>query len=133
MNAEQFQHCVKALYLVVSQEAIPTTNDELLDMSGPECFEIGMSYNGAEWPYVIHDSNKDGVFYIRDDRFKAHHYACREAFQEAILAHGGTKCKRCNLYHRDIDEYCKLCSKVVVMYPEDFDSGELQDNHDYHR
>lgn len=126
MNSEQFEHCIRALYLVNAQESITVTNNELLELSdGPECFEIAMSCKGMNWPFVIHDSNKDGVFYIRDDRFQSHHYACREAFQEAILAHGGTKCKRCQLYHRDIVDYCNLCAKVVAMYPEERQDHDL--------
>lgn len=98
-------------------------------MGDPECFEIGMSYEGATWPYVIHNTDKDGLYYFKDHEFKAHHYANKEAFAEAILAHGGTKCSRCNLYHRDIDDLCDDCKKIT----EVFDASVLQDDHDYNR
>ena len=120
MSTEQFNYCFQALLVINLQPKIEVTSAELLELfTGPECFDIRPSFVNANWPTVIHDTDKEGVFYFKDEKFQAHHYACREAFQKAILAHGGVECKRCHQHHRDIVDYCNLCAKVIAVYPEE--------------
>jgi hypothetical protein len=119
MNEEQFQHRNKVLELLASQTPVNHSADALLSITGDEmdCFEITMP---SGWPYIIHDSEVDGVFYFKDERFRSHHYACRAAYQEAVLASGGTKCLKCRMYYRDVvDGYCKNCTKLILKFPDE--------------
>lgn len=94
---------------LISQKSIELSNEEFIQvLTTNECFELTTD---DCWPFVIHDCEKDDLYYFKDEKFKAHHFASKEFFQEAIVAYDGIKCESCNLYHRNIEKICELCKK----------------------